>query len=138
MEDESDFTDQFIPKFVNVEPEIIKGLTQFELFFCVGFGFVFGFVFALIIGILTGLIAGMLCLVFGGVGSGLYVARRIKATKDGKPRGYMSFALRKFFIKLIGKAANPEGFYLFDENLTVGRSEIQRFIMINRGVQGDE
>lgn len=136
--DETDFTDQFVPTFVNQEPEVIKGLTQLELMFCLGSGFVFGVVSAVLIGIFVGLIAGLISMIFLGILSGFILAKKIKSIKAGKPKGYMSVALRKRAISWFGNSVNKEGFYLFDERLTIGRSNIPMFEVVERREEDDE
>lgn len=120
MEDESEFTDPYVPKFLNQEPVVLMGLTEIELFASLGVGFLVG-------GLSTGTLSAMLgagifsliVFVFGwGLVSFLFM-NFLSTEKVGKPRGFV-----KAKIKIMCKRFNPTfSLYVEDEPLTIGRSK---------------
>ena len=65
------------------------------------------------------------------------LTKSVRAMKHNKPRGYMTFKLKKIAIKWLGKVANKQGFYLFDEDMTIGRTTDSLYVSVNRGNQSE-
>jgi len=115
MNDE--YTDDFVPTFLNVEPAIILGLTEAELIIslivsllssvllAVPFFFLISFMVALVI------FLALFALALMGFGA---LFRRYKI---GKPRGYFQAYIKvKFGI-------GGDDFYIKDQPLIIGRSK---------------
>lgn len=123
MDDESDYTASFVPRFLNEEPVVLAGLTQSEFATTIAAGFVSGLLLCVFIGVLVN--PGqmfILIFVFGCLMGGAISAKFIRNIKVGKPRGYLSAKIKVNGSKYAPNLFNGSGMYLSDRKLTVGRS----------------
>jgi conjugative transfer region protein (TIGR03750 family) len=130
MEDESEYTSQFVPRFLNEEPVVLAGLTQSEFTTCIAIGGATGVVLTILVSMFVSL-GTMIVLTFvlgAGIGgsSSMKVIRKMKV---GKPRGYLSARIKVAGAAIVPQLFNGNGLYLKDHPLTVGRSK-RRIIIL--------
>jgi conjugative transfer region protein (TIGR03750 family) len=136
--DEHDFTDQFVPTFVNSEPEVLSGLTEFELVACVSVGAVVGLALGILLGLFWLGIWGVFVFITAWIGVAWLLSRIIKAVKRGKPKGYMSASLKVWLVRFTGRLFNKESMYLQDVPLGIGRTYQGIIVVIDSDGANDE
>lgn len=127
--EEHDFTDQFVPTFVNSEPEVLSGLTEIELVTSVAVSAVLGLVAGIVLGVFWLGVWGIFVFLGIWLGGAWLLSRVIKSIKRGKPKGFMGASIKVWLTRSIGNIFNKEDMYLRDEPLGIGRSE-QRIIFV--------
>ena len=134
---EHDFTDQFVPTFVNSEPEVLSGLTEAELVTSITLGFFAGLFLGVLLGVFVIVIWGVFIFIGTWIAGAWFLTKAIKSIKQGKPKGYMSANIKVWLVKGLGNVFNKEKMYLVDEPLGVGRSS-QSIIVILDSDRGED
>lgn len=127
-ENEADFTDQFVPTYVNAEPVVLAGLTDIELISCVVGAVTISLFSSVAIGFFwLGFLAFFLFIVAAPL-LGFLFAKILRDLKQGKPKGYINAKLRYWAARWFGVGK----LYLIDQPLKVGRSN--QLIVVVKGV----
>jgi conjugative transfer region protein (TIGR03750 family) len=129
VEDESEYTDAYVPKFLNEEPVVMMGLTEVELVFSLGLGFFFGGLIPCAFAAAMG--AGIFSFIVFVFGMGLVsfvTLKFIAGLKIGKPRGFLKSKIKVLGSGLFPGFFNAKKLYIKDEPMTIGRSK--RYLII--------
>ncbi|MAD89075.1 MAG: hypothetical protein CMK64_05180 [Pseudoalteromonas sp.] len=111
------FTDDFVPTFLNSEPEVILGLSETELGIALGGSFLFGVVISIPFSFILPSFMAILLIFLASFGLGLYLFSVIfKKYKFGKPRGFFMATLKKKF-------GGSDEYYVIDKPLIIGRTK---------------
>ena len=125
MEDESYYTSQFVPRFLNEEPVVLAGLTLSELSASIAVGFSLAILTTSLAAIFVSGLGSFLVLFFvvGAAVGGSVSSKMIRKSKVGKPRGFLSARMKVFGSKFLPKIFNGNNMYLADKTLTIGRTK---------------
>lgn len=112
-----EFTDNFVPSFLNQEPVVILGLTDSEITLTGIGSTLFALALAIVFGFLAGsLMVGLVIFITSFIGFMFGFSACFKYLKQDKPRGYFG-AMLKVRFKLGAKS-----YYLTDSPLIIGRT----------------
>ncbi|KZN63380.1 DUF3487 family protein [Pseudoalteromonas luteoviolacea] len=110
------YTDDFVPTFLNTEPEVILNLTETELGIALGGSVLFGVLISIPFSFFLPSFMAILLIYLASFGLGLYLFSLIfKRYKFGKPRGFFVATLKKKF-------GGSDEYYVIDKPLIVGRT----------------
>ncbi len=114
----SEFTNDFVPTFLNQEPVVILGLTDSEVMSSGISAFLISFILAIASGFLTSsVMVGLVVLISSFIGILIGIAALFRYFKRDKPRGYFG-ALVKTRLRIGGSS-----YYLNDAPLIIGRTD---------------
>lgn len=113
MRDE--YTDDFVPSWLNTEAIVILGMTETELMVSIILSMIFSSLIAVPFIIFLSFMVGLVIFLASFVATLMGVSKFFKIFKSGKPRGYIQ-ALIKHKSGLHGDV------YMKDESLTIGRT----------------
>ncbi len=123
-ENEADFTDQFVPTYVNSEPVVLAGLTDIELISCIAGSVFFSLALSIWLAIAWLGFLALFSFILIAPLLGFSCVKTLRSLKHGKPKGYVNAKLRYFAAHLFGVGQ----LYLKDEDLKVGRSSQPIFV----------
>lgn len=127
-ENEADFTDQFVPTYINAEPVVLAGLSDIELIGCIVGAGTLSLTLSIAAGLLWfGFLAFFMFVVAAPLLGFLFV-KTLRNLKQGKPKGYINAKLRYWAARWLGVG----NLYLIDQPLKIGRSS--QLIVVVKGV----
>lgn len=118
FEDEADFTDPFVPTYVNSEPVVLAGLTDLELMGCISLSVLLTLAISIVVGFFwLGFHAFVLFIALSLL-VGFISVRILRSLKQGRPKGYINARVRLWMAQWFGVGS----LYLKDVPLKIGRS----------------